>query len=241
MAIKNLEDLFEHTLKDIYFAENHIHKHLPDMIKKASNSKLKKALEDHRKETAGHIDRLKTVFEAIGKKAEGEECPAIEGIVKEASELLSEIKDNDTCDAAIISAAQAVEHYEITRYGTLITWAEELGLDKKVASLLGDTLDEEESADEKLTKSRRRPDQREGRLGALSSGRENKGRGCESAPLMTTKAEASPLRSQPPAGPPPPPVFRREPEADAPSHRSGAVPRRRRRRRVAPQVARRTA
>lgn len=151
MPISNLQDLFEHTLKDIYFAENHIHKNLPDMIEKASNSDLKTALKDHRKETAEQIKRLESIFDILGKKAEGEECPAIEGIVEEASELMGEIEDDDTRDAAIISAAQAVEHYEITRYGTLITWAEELDLDEEITSLLGDTLDEEESADEKLS------------------------------------------------------------------------------------------
>ncbi|RLQ87399.1 ferritin-like domain-containing protein [Notoacmeibacter ruber] len=151
MSISNLEDLFEHTLKDIYFAENHIHKHLPDMIEKASSTKLKTALKDHRKETEEQIERLKSVFKILGKKAEGEECPAIEGIVEEAGELLSEIDDKSTRDAAIVSCAQAVEHYEITRYGTLITWATELDLDKEIKNLLRDTLSEEDSADEKLT------------------------------------------------------------------------------------------
>ncbi len=151
MSIKSLEDLFEHTLQDIYFAENHIHKSLPKVIDHVSNPELKKLFEAHRKETKGHIERLEKVFEALGKKASGEECPAIEGITKEAEELMDEVGDKMTMDAALIAAGQAVEHYEITRYGTLITWAEELGYDE-VVSLLRDNLSEEKDADSKLTR-----------------------------------------------------------------------------------------
>ena len=151
MSLKNLSDLFEHTLQDVYFAENYIHKNLPTMIEKSSNASLKKLFKDHRAETEGQIDRLKKVFEIIGKKASGEECPAIEGIVKEAEELIEEIEDADTLDAALIAAAQAVEHYEITRYGTLLTWAKELGHDDAI-SYLRDNMEEEKSADSKLTR-----------------------------------------------------------------------------------------
>ena len=151
MSIKSLEDLFEHTLKDIYFAENHIHKSLPKVIDKVSNRNLETLFKQHREETKGHIERLEKVFDKIGKKAAGEECPAIEGIVKEAEELMDEISDAETLDAALIAAGQAVEHYEITRYGTLITWAEELGHDE-VVHLLRDNLAEEKDADSKLTR-----------------------------------------------------------------------------------------
>lgn len=151
MAIKDLHDLFEHTLKDIYFAENHIHKSLPKMIEKASNASLSKLFKDHREETTGQIERLEKVFEILGKKPSGEECPAIEGIVEEAEELMDEVKDGATLDAALIAAAQAVEHYEITRYGTLLTWAKELGHDD-VIPLLRDTIDQEKSADDKLSR-----------------------------------------------------------------------------------------
>jgi len=151
MSLKTLSDLFEHTLQDIYFAENFIHKNLPTMIDKSSNASLKKLFKDHRAETEGQIDRLKKVFELIGKEAKGEECPAIEGIVKEAEELIDEIKNPETLDAALIAAAQAVEHYEITRYGTLLTWAKELGHEDAI-SLLRDNIEEEKSADSKLTR-----------------------------------------------------------------------------------------
>ncbi|MCB1475329.1 MAG: ferritin-like domain-containing protein [Rhodobiaceae bacterium] len=151
MSIKTLEDLFLHTLKDIYFAEKHITKALPKMIGKAENAELKKLFEDHLEETKGHVERLEKAFDKLGKKASGEECPAIEGITAEAEELIKEIGDSATRDAAMASAAQAVEHYEITRYGTLITWAKRLGHDD-VADLLSKTLKEEESADSKLSK-----------------------------------------------------------------------------------------
>lgn len=151
MALKSLSDLFEHTLQDVYFAENHIFKNLPTMIEKSSNASLKKLFKDHQAETEGQIARLKQAFEAIGCKPEAEECPAIEGIVKEAEELIGEIEDADTLDAALIAAAQAVEHYEITRYGTLLTWAKVLGHDE-IITLLRDTIEEEKSADAKLTR-----------------------------------------------------------------------------------------
>ncbi|MCK5749285.1 MAG: ferritin-like domain-containing protein [Oricola sp.] len=151
MTVKNLSDLFQHTLKDVYFAENFIRKNLPKMIEKSTNPSLKKLFKDHLSETEGQIGRLETVFEVLGLKPEGEECPAIEGIVKEAEELMDEIQDTDTLDAALIAAAQAVEHYEITRYGTLLTWAKELG-HEDVIPLLRDTIDQEKSADDKLSR-----------------------------------------------------------------------------------------
>jgi len=151
MKIENLSDLFLHTLKDIYFAENQIVKALPKMIKNADSKELAKVLDAHLGETKEQITRLKQVFELLGQKPEGEECPAIEGILEEGDELMKEIKDPDTRDAAMIAAAQAVEHYEITRYGTLVSWAELLKLPDAV-KLLGATLKEEHGADSKLNK-----------------------------------------------------------------------------------------
>ena len=150
MPIKSLQDLFVHTLKDIYFAETHLTKKLPVMAGKAWNAELKHLFEDHLAETRIHIQRLKKVFEIVGEKPAGEECPAIEGITEEAEELLGEIDDKTTRDAALIASAQAVEHYEITRYGTLKRWAEVLGL-KEAAKLLDETLEEETTTDEALT------------------------------------------------------------------------------------------
>jgi ferritin-like metal-binding protein YciE len=151
MKIDNLQELFHHTLKDIYFAENLIVKSLPKMIRKTESKALAKALDDHLLETKEQVKRLDNVFELIGEKAEAEKCPAIEGIIEEAEELMSEVKDSDTRDAAIIAAAQAVEHYEITRYGTLVSWGKLLGLDDAVKELSA-TLKEEYKADTTLTK-----------------------------------------------------------------------------------------
>jgi ferritin-like metal-binding protein YciE len=149
--INDLNDLFVHTLKDIYFAEKHILKAMPGMIDNATSPDLKKAIESHRTQTETHVDRLEKVFELIGEDAKAVKCPAIEGIVTEAKELMDETSDGATRDAAIIAAAQAVEHYEITRYGTLATWAEQLG-NTDARDLLRETLGEEEETDEKLTR-----------------------------------------------------------------------------------------
>jgi ferritin-like metal-binding protein YciE len=151
MKIENLSDLFLHTLKDIYYAEKQIVKALPKMSKAADAKELARAFDAHLEETKGQIVRLEEVFKLLGKKAEGEKCPAIEGILKEGDELMSEIKDPDTRDAAMIAAAQAVEHYEITRYGTLVSWAELLNL-PDAGKLLAATLKEEHAADSKLNK-----------------------------------------------------------------------------------------
>jgi ferritin-like metal-binding protein YciE len=151
MKIENLKDLFVHTLKDIYFAERQIVKSLPKMIKAAHSKELAKALEGHLEETKEQVVRLEKVFKLVGAKAEGEECPAIEGILDEAEELMSEINDPQTRDAAMIGATQAVEHYEITRYGTLIAWGDLLGFNDAV-KLLAATSKEEHNADSKLTR-----------------------------------------------------------------------------------------
>ena len=148
---KTLEDLFHDTLKDIYYAERKILKTLPKMQRAAQSEDLKKAFEKHREETEGHVERLQQVFEILGKAPRGKTCDAIEGIIAEGEEIIDEFKGTPALDAGLISSAQAVEHYEITRYGTLHRWANELGL-KDAAKLLQDTLKEEAKTDESLTK-----------------------------------------------------------------------------------------
>lgn len=147
---KTLDDLFHDTLRDIYYAEKQILKALPKMAKGAQSSDLAAAFEKHRAETEGQIDRLEQVFEIIGKAARGKKCDAIEGILAEGEEILDEFADSPALDAGLISSAQAVEHYEITRYGTLKRWATVLGLDK-AAKLLDETLQQEGATDEGLT------------------------------------------------------------------------------------------
>ncbi|SDG20378.1 ferritin-like domain-containing protein [Pelagibacterium luteolum] len=149
MSIASLQDLFVHTLKDVYFAENLLVKKLPVMAKEAGAAPLKKAFEAHLEETKTHVRRLDEIFKILGEKPEAEECPAIEGIIEEAEELLGEITNAKTKDAALIASAQAVEHYEITRYGTLVSWAKELG-HEQVLGHLRETLAEEKDADNKL-------------------------------------------------------------------------------------------
>src|SRR5690606_6226263 len=125
--IKTMDDLFVHTLRDIYYAEQQILKALPKMIGKATNPMLKQGFEQHLRETEGHVQRVEQVFEMHGVEAKGVNCPAIDGIIEEANEIAGEVEDRQVLDAALIAAAQAVEHYEMTRYGTLIAWAKELG------------------------------------------------------------------------------------------------------------------
>jgi ferritin-like metal-binding protein YciE len=148
--IKTMDDLFVHMLRDIYYAEQKIVKSLPKMIEKATNPDLKQGLEEHLGETHEHVRRLEEVFRMHGAKAKAVDCPAIDGILEEANELVGDVEDKGVLDAAIIAAAQAVEHYEITRYGTLIAFARRLGRDD-CASVLAETLEEEKAADEKLT------------------------------------------------------------------------------------------
>jgi ferritin-like metal-binding protein YciE len=150
MAVKSLEDLFYETLKDIYYAEKKLVRTLPKMAKKAVAPELKEAIEEHLTETETQVERLEQIFETMGKRAVAKKCEAMDGILKEADEVSAEIEDEDTLDAAIISSAQTVEHYEIARYGTLCAWADELGMDD-VMELLQTTLDEERQADEKLS------------------------------------------------------------------------------------------
>jgi ferritin-like metal-binding protein YciE len=145
-----LQELFENELKDIYWAEKALTKAIPKMIKNATSQELISALENHLKETEGHVQRCEQVFEVIGKKAEAKKCEAMAGLIKEASEIMDDSEEGAMLDAGIISAGQKVEHYEIASYGTLRTFASTLGLDDAV-DLLEQTLEEEKAADEKLT------------------------------------------------------------------------------------------
>ncbi len=151
MSVKSMQDLFEATLKDIYYAEKQILKALPTMVKKANGKELKHALETHRKETEGQVKRLEQVFKLIDVAARGKKCEAIEGIIGEAKEHMEEIEDERVLDAGMISSAQAVEHYEICRYGTLIEWAKDLGHEDAVGPLQ-QNLDEEKNADQLLSR-----------------------------------------------------------------------------------------
>jgi ferritin-like metal-binding protein YciE len=144
------KELFEETLKDIYYAEKAILKALPKMAKKASSKKLQTAFTKHQKETEKQVERLGQVFELLGKRASGKKCPAIDGIIEEGEEVMKETEDDTIRDAAMLAAAQAVEHYEISRYGTLVAWAEKMEM-AEAAELLTTTLEEEKLTDEKLT------------------------------------------------------------------------------------------
>jgi ferritin-like metal-binding protein YciE len=148
---KTLQNLFDDTLKDIYYAEKKILSALPKMAKAAESDELRAAFEQHLEETEGQVERLETVFEEIGARPQGKTCDAIVGIIDEAKEIMSEYKGTPALDAGLLAAAQAVEHYEISRYGTLITWADELGL-TKASKVLKETLAEEKKTDEALTK-----------------------------------------------------------------------------------------
>jgi ferritin-like metal-binding protein YciE len=148
--IKTMDDLFLHVLQDIYYAEKQILKALPDMIEKATNRELSSAFKTHLGETEKQVSRLEQAFELLGQDPKGTSCPAIDGIIDEANGIAGEVDDKAVLDAALLAAAQAVEHYEITRYGTLIAWSEELGK-SAIGKLLTTTLNEEKAADRKLT------------------------------------------------------------------------------------------
>jgi ferritin-like metal-binding protein YciE len=150
MVMKNLDDLLEHMLKDIYYAEKQILKELPKMAAKADSPDLRTAFEDHKAETEEQVANLEKAFEKLDIAQRGEKCEAIEGILEEAKSIMKEIEDPDALDAGMIAAAQAVEHYEITRYGTIVAWARHLGHDE-VAKLMQANLDQEYAADQKLT------------------------------------------------------------------------------------------
>ena len=148
--IETLEQLYIHQLEDVYYAEQQITKALPKMIDKATNPQLRQGFETHLRETEGQIARLRKVFEIEGMQPKGVTCPAIDGIIKEANEVAGEVADKAVLDAALIAAAQAVEHYEMARYGTLVAWATQLGK-TECAALFDETLAEEKATDEKLT------------------------------------------------------------------------------------------
>lgn len=183
--IKSMEDLFLHTLQDVYYAENQIVKALPKMIDKATNRELGAGLRSHLKETEGQVKRLEQVFEKLGKDPKGVDCPAIDGLIKEADGVAGEVEDKKVLDAAILGSAQAVEHYEMSRYGTLIAWAKELGHDN-VVSLLNANLKEEKAADKKLSALA------EGKINRRATGKSAAKRptGSRSAALSRTKKKA---------------------------------------------------
>jgi ferritin-like metal-binding protein YciE len=148
--IKSMDDLFVHTLRDIYYAENQILKSLPDMIDRAANPQLKQGFRAHLNETKNHVKRLEQIFQLEGQSVKSVDCPAIDGILEEADDVIGDVEDAQVLDAAMIAAAQAVEHYEITRYGALIAWAKQLGRND-CAKILEQTLQEEKATDKKLT------------------------------------------------------------------------------------------
>ena len=147
---KTLEELFLHTLKDVYYAEKQILKALPRMAKAAESDALKSAFEKHREQTEHHVERLEQVFDLMGKRAQGVPCEGIQGIIEEGKEVMEEFADSEALDAGLIDAAQAVEHYEMCRYGTLKSWATQLGM-RDAAKLLDQTLEEEKKTDKLLT------------------------------------------------------------------------------------------
>jgi ferritin-like metal-binding protein YciE len=148
--IKTMEDLMLHELEDIYYAESQITKALPKLVDKATNRDLKQALTAHLAETRKQIERLDQVFKKLGQSPKGTDCPAIDGLIRETDHLMGEVEDKQVLDAAIVGSAQAVEHYEIARYGTVIAWAEELGHDE-IVRFLNTNLNEEKAANTKLS------------------------------------------------------------------------------------------
>ena len=147
---KELNDLFLDTLKDIFHAEKQLLRALPKMARAANSDELRQAFETHKDETQVQVERLEQVFEIVGKRASGKPCEAMQGLVAEGQEIMEEFKDSDALDAGLISSAQAIEHYEISRYGTLRTWAQQLGMDD-AANLFEATLEEEKKTDQLLT------------------------------------------------------------------------------------------
>ena len=150
MEMESLQELLVEEMRDIYNAEKQLLKALPKMAKKATNPQLKKAFETHTRETEGHVSRLEKSFEKLGKKPTGKKCAAMEGLIEEGKEMMGEDMDDETMDAALIAVAQKVEHYEIASYGTVRTWAQQIG-DEQLAKVLQQTLDEEGRTDKLLT------------------------------------------------------------------------------------------
>lgn len=190
--IKSLNDLFMHGLQDLYYAENQIVKALPDMIDKATNAQLRAGFEKHLAETEGQVHRLRQVFELLDAEPKGEKCPAIEGILKEGKELMGEIDDEDTMNVGLVAAAQAVEHYEITRYGALIAWAGELGRADVIPHLKAN-LAEEKATDQTLTAMAER------RFNPQADKKSAKETAKKSAPPKSTARRKAPKRAVRPA------------------------------------------
>jgi ferritin-like metal-binding protein YciE len=187
--IKSMDDLFLHTLQDIFYAENRIVRALPKLIEKATNRELAAGLRSHLRETEGQVERLEQVFAKLGQTPRGVDCPAIDGLIKEADEVAGEVDDSKVLDAAIIGSAQAVEHYEIARYGTLIAWAEELG-HANVVGLLNANLKEEKAADKKLNALA------EGTVNRRATGRAGATRDSAQSRAGSTRAAAHGLTSK---------------------------------------------
>jgi ferritin-like metal-binding protein YciE len=150
MSLKSMDDLFMHGLKDLYYAEKKLVQNLPKMAKKANSPELAQAIENHLRETENQVSRLEQIFAACETTPRGKKCPGMDGLLEEGKEVMQEAEDDDTLDAGMLAAAQAVEHYEIARYGTMVAWAQELGM-TEAANLLQETLDEEKNADRLLS------------------------------------------------------------------------------------------
>ena len=190
--IKSLNDLFMHGLQDLYYAENQIMKSLPAMIEKATNEQLRAGFEKHLAETEGQVHRLRQVFELLDTEPKGDKCPAIEGILKEGRDLMSEIGDEDVMNVGLVAAAQAVEHYEITRYGALIAWATELGR-TDVVPMFKANLAEEKATDQKLTQMAER------RVNPKAEKADKPSKPKSSARRKAPKAAARPVKAKRPA------------------------------------------
>ncbi len=195
--IKSLEDLYMHGLQDLYYAEKQILEALPKMIENAADPQLKQGLQQHRGETENQVKRLEQVFQLHDQEAQGTKCPAIDGIIKEGDDLMGEVEDEEVMGVGIIAAAQAVEHYEITRYGALIAWAKELGHSQD-AAILARSLEEEKAADRKLTAiAERRVNPQVGRDVRTRAGRKRPGRrpGRGEPPQTIAEGEGAARRS----------------------------------------------
>lgn len=178
--METLEKLFEDTLRDVYYAEKAILKNLPKMVRKAKSTELSSAFEEHIEQTEGQVERLEQIFEMIGKAPRGKRCPAIDGLAEEAGEIMQEAKDDTVRDAGMLAAAQAVEHYEISRYGTLAAWADKLDM-TEAAELLRTTLQEEKDTDAKLSELALSEINIEADEAEVKSGRKAKGGSKEAA------------------------------------------------------------
>src|SRR5437763_5670998 len=194
--IHSMDDLFVHGLQDIYYAENEILKALPTMIEKAAHGELKKGLQKHLTETRKQVQRLEQVFRMHGKEPQGASCPGIDGILEEGNAVMGEGEDKDVRDAAMIAAAQAVEHYEITRYGALMAWAKELGR-SDCARVLGQNLAEEKATDKKLTAlaEKRVNPAAEGRSRSAARGRKSATRRSRSSARSVRARSSGPKRA----------------------------------------------